>query len=123
MFLLPLCPKRTGGQYHQDKNLTDIIGHFYGRGQVLKAEIWQEDKFIEAINYLNQKGVQLIATGNQKGARELRQQKLKGSAPSGSLSANAQTRYMSGRRSSTKMSKADIEKQIQSVRERGQVPE
>ena len=116
-------PKRSGGLYHQDPNLIEIVGQFYGRGDRLGASVYQEEKLINAINYLNQKGVQLIATGNQVGAREAREQKLKGSAPSGSLSANAQTRYMSGRRSSTKMSKADIEKQIQSVRERGQVPE
>jgi hypothetical protein len=117
------APKRTGGQYHQDPNLTSIIGSFYGRGQHLTSLVYQDEAFINAINYLTQKGVQLIATGNQKGAREDREKKLRGSAPSGSLSANAQTMYMSGRRSSKKMSKADIEKQIQSVRERGQVPE
>jgi hypothetical protein len=116
-------PKRGGGQYHQDPQLIEIIGQFVTRGNRMVSVVYNEDPFIAAINYLNQKGVQLIATSNQNGARELQDRKLKGSAPSGSLSANAQTRYMSGRRSSTKMSKADIEKQIQSVRERGQVPE
>jgi hypothetical protein len=117
------APKRSGGQYHQDPNLTSIIGSFYGRGQHLTSLVYQDEAFINAINYLTQKGVQLIATGNQIGAREARAQKLQGSAPSGSLSTNAQTMYMSGRRAPTKMSKADIDKMIQPIRERGQVPE
>ena len=116
-------PKKSGGQYHQDPNLTEITGTFFSRGNLMVTGVWIDDQFIEAINYLKQKGVQLIAKGNQIGARQLRDQKLKGSAPSGSLAQNAQNMYMSGRRSATKMSKADINKMIESVRERGQVPD
>ena len=116
-------PKKGGGQYHQDQQLIDITGQFFTRGNRMIAPVYKENEFIAAINYLNQKGVQLIATGNQNGARDLQDRRLRGSAPSGSLSKNAQTMYMSGRRASTKMSKADIDKMIQPIRERGQVPE